>query len=310
MKLAFWILGLLLAALGIAGVASMAYISRRRRINDPTDPQVLENTSWSKYRPWIEAGTAWLAAREQTQLQVVSYDGKLLHARFVPCENARGTILLFHGYRSHYLVDFSAVLPYYHELGFNLLICDQRSHGQSEGNYITFGVRERYDVVSWVTYLSLMLGESHPLILDGLSMGASTVLMASDLELPGNVRGIIADCGFTSPGDIIRYLLKKQYGLPARPVAAFISLFTKVFAGFGLEQWSTTEALRNARYPVLLIHGLADDFVPSWMSRAAYDACTSEKTLIEVEGAEHGCSYLRAPERCKAALKEFLEKHL
>lgn len=310
MQIVGWILAALLLILIAVGVGCMRFMSRRRTGRDPADPQVLETTDWKKYKTHIQAAVDWLAAQEKEELHVISYDDKLLHGTFVPCENARGTILLFHGYRSHYLVDFSAALPYYQKLGFNLLLCDQRSHRQSGGKYITFGIRERFDVLSWVTYLSMKLGEAHPLYLDGLSMGATTVLMAADMEFPGNVRGILADCGFTSPGDIIRHLVQQRYHLPPKPVTAFIGIFTKLFAGFGMEQWSTCQALKNARYPVLLLHGLADDFVPSWMSRAAYEACTSEKTLIEVEGAAHGCSYLVETDRCKQALREFLEGHL
>ena len=94
-------------------------------------------------------------------LRVMSYDGKMLSARFLPREDAKGTILLFHGYRSSGLLDFGPELEFLHRQGYNLLLCDQRAHGASQGRYMTFGVRERYDVLSWVTYLAQMLGAGH-----------------------------------------------------------------------------------------------------------------------------------------------------
>ena len=90
---------------------------------------------------------------------------------FLRTENAAGTILLFHGYRSSWNVDFSASLLFYRSLGYNLLLVDQRAHQDSEGTFPTFGAKERYDVISWVTYLGQMLGQTHPLFLGGLSMG-------------------------------------------------------------------------------------------------------------------------------------------
>lgn len=305
-----WILLVILILLLALGLGLLYFVFWRRPTPDLSTPETLEKSRWSAFSQHILAGCRWVEAQEVQPLQVVSYDGKLLYGRFIPCENARGTIVFFHGYRSSYVIDLSASLDFYHSLGLNLLICDQRAHGQSQGHFITFGVKERYDVLSWVTYLSMMLGEAHPIFLGGLSMGATTVLMASDLAFPANVRGIIADCGFTSPGDIIRHLLRTHYHLPEKPVTVFLNIFTRVFAGFGLDQWSTVEAVKNTALPILLFHGLEDHFVPSNMSEAVYEACRSEKTLIEVPGANHGVSYLVDMPRYQQALREFVDRHI
>lgn len=307
---ALWILLGLIAVLFAIGLALLNYTCGRRPQPDFSDPSSLENSSWAPHAANITAACQWLEAQPVQPLQVVSYDNKLLFARFVPCENAKATILLFHGYHSHYAVDFSASMRYYHECGYNLLLVDQRAHGRSQGRFLTFGVRERYDVLSWVTYLSLMLGHEHPMFLCGLSMGASTVCMAADLDFPGNVRGIIADCGFTSPADILGYLIRLKYRLPPKPVIAFLNIFTRLFAGFGLRQWSTTEALARTTLPVILFHGLDDDFVPCWMSRKSYEACAGEKQLLEFPGADHGVSYLVDTPRYQQALARFLEQNL
>ena len=164
--------------------------------------------------------------------------------------------------------------------------------------------------MSWVTYMSLMLGQNHPIFLSGLSMGASTVLMAADMEFPANVRGIIADCGFTSPGDQLRFLVKKWYHLPPGFMVALLGIFTRVFGGFGMDEWSTELSLKEAKYPILLAHGEADSLVPSFMSQQAFDACTGKKRLELFPGAEHGVSYLTDKARYQKALLEFLEENL
>ena len=126
----------------------------------------------------------------------------------------------------------------------------------------------------------------------------------------GTIRGIVADCGFTSPGGIIRYLLKTRYHLPVKPTAAFLNVFTRIFAGFGLDQWSTVEAVRNTQLPILFIHGLDDHFVPSFMSEEAYEAAAGPKTLVEFPEATHGVSYLKDPPRYQAAVEKFVEENL
>ncbi len=304
-----WILLALAILLLAVTLAMFRFAFLRRPIPDPLTQEGREKGNWVQYEKGILKGANWMKNQEVKPLQVISYDGKKLYGRFVPCENARGTVLFFHGYRSHYAVDFSASMEFYHDLGYNMLFVDQRSHGLSEGRCITFGVKESTDVLSWVTYLAMMLGEEHPMFLSGLSMGATTVLMAADMEFPANVRGILADCGFTSPRDILAVLAEKLYHIPGKAAVAFLEPFARLFMGISLSQWSTEEALAKARYPVLLIHGTGDTLVPSFMSEQSYAACTGEKRLELFDGAGHGVSYLKDKDRYQKFLIEFLEKH-
>lgn len=310
---ALWIIpGLLLLVLVLSGAAAVNYVCLRHKQADMTVPENLAQSHYAGLKDEILQGVTWLRERQDVrQLYVESYDGLRLRAQFVPCENAKGTVLLFHGYRSSWTIDFSVSLPFYHALGYNLLITDERAHGSSEGHFITFGVRERYDVLSWVTYLSQMLGEKHPLYLAGLSMGATTVLMASCFDFPGNVRGVLADCGFTEPYAIMKRVLQTYMPhIPAWPVLAVTGLATKLAAGFGLHEANTVDAVAHTKYPILFVHGKADTFVPCSMTQQAYDACAGEKTLVLVENADHGRSYLVDRPRVQAALEHFLESHL
>jgi len=300
----------LLAVVLFIGIRMMNFAFKRRPVPDALDPEVLKTTDWVKYEPNISNAAAWLKTQEVRELHVLSYDNKLLYGRFIPCENARATIIQFHGYRSHFAVDFSASMKYYHDKGYNLLMVDQRAHGRSQGKYITFGVKERYDVLSWVTYVAMMLGEDHPIFIGGLSMGATTVCMASDLEFPGNVVGVIADCGFTSPADILGDLAESQYRVSRKIAVPFLSIFSRIFCGFGLQQWSTLDALRQTKLPVALFHGQADKLVPCSMSRRSYEACASRKVLTEFPGAGHGTSWLKDKDKYQTVLEDFMEQCL
>ena len=282
----------------------------RRPVPNALDPEILKQTDWVKYEPNISNAAAWLNTMPVEELRVVSYDNKLLYGRFVPAENAKATIIQFHGYRSHFAVDFSASLRFYNEHGYNLLLVDQRAHGNSEGRWITFGVKERLDVLSWVTYTAMMLGEDHPIFLGGLSMGATTVCMAADMEFPGNVRGIVADCGFTSPADILGTLAESQYHVSRKLALPFIDIFARIFAGFSVYEWSTADALQNTSLPVAFFHGEADALVPCDMSRRSYEACAGEKLLLTFPGAAHGVSWLTDPGRYKEAVLTFLDSHV
>lgn len=265
---------------------------------------------WVKYGDQVRRGRAWFISQKPKEVYIESYDKLILCGYFLPAQNPKGTVLLMHGYRSENFNDFSCVLPFYHSLGYNILCADQRSHGKSEGKLITFGVKERYDCRSWILYLNSKLGENLPIFLGGISMGASTVLMAAGLKLPQNVKGVIADCSFTSPWDITRRVLREKMHLPAFPflyLADFICHFT---AGFGLKDASTVEAMEvNERIPVLFIHGSEDEFVPPYMTKKAFAACKAEKKMVLVRGAEHAESYMVDTSRYQSELTEFLAKY-
>ena len=301
---------LLCLVLFLAGLFLLDFTCGRRKQPDPLEEKTIHDRGFDWFKDQILAGKTWLEGQEKEELTITSFDGLRLRGLFVPNPEAKGTLLLFHGWRSHWKTDFIVALPFYHAQGMNLLLIDQRAQNGSEGKYMTYGVRERQDVASWVRCMAEKLGPDHPLFLGGLSMGAATVLMASDLECEGNVRGVIADCGFTSPWAIIRKVAGRSKWVPLDASSALLNLFTRHFAGFDMKEKSAVDALSRTGLPVLLIHGLADDFVPPEMSRENYEACRSEKELVLVEGATHGMSYVVEPERVKAAIAGFLRRHL
>ena len=302
---AVWIILAALLAVVLLGTVLFLIACRRGPVPDLTKPEVIAKWGRAEQTEEILAGVRLMQDAENIFLP--SYDGLRLHGRLLQQPGAKGTILLFHGYRSSWVIDFSIVLPYYFTLGYNLLAVDERAHSESEGTYITFGVRERMDVISWATYMGQKLGPDAPLILGGLSMGATTVLMASCFDFPANVRAIIADCGFTSPYEIAKSVLRRDYPrLPVGLLLPICGLFTRLYAGFGLHDASTLDAVRESRYPILFIHGTGDTFVPCEMTKEAYAACTSEKERVLVDGAEHGKSYLVEKDRVEKALCRFL----
>lgn len=269
----------------------------------------IQKTPYGKYYPFIVATDNWLRAHQAQDIYIESFDGLKLHGHWIPAENAKGTVLLAHGYRSTKLVDFCPVFDYYHRLGMNILVPDQRSHGESEGIFITFGVKESQDMLSWLAMHNSRYGAC-PVILSGISMGASTMLYLADRKLPDNVRGIVADCGFTSPREILASVYREVIHLPPGPSIWAAEFFARVFAGFSLTERDTRTILRKSHLPVLLIHGMDDGFVPCDMTRQAYAACTGQKQLLLVEGADHGVSVLFDPMRYISMITAFIKTNV
>ncbi len=277
---------------------------------DWLDKAAVAQTPYGKYWDLIERGHQWLQDHGAQKVAMESYDGLHLNALWIPAENPKGTIILAHGYHSCILTDFSFVYDRYHKHGLNLLLPDQRGHRSSEGKFITFGVKESRDFVAWGHFVNANLS-SLPIIYSGLSMGAATTMyVAGEADKPENTVGFIADCGFTSPKEIIGKVFTQVTHLPPWPFMWAANIFAHLFAGFDLDEKNTVRTLKDNRLPIILVHGLADDFVPSEMTQRSFDACGGQKELLLVEGAEHAHSFAKATKEYEALVYAFFDRVL
>lgn len=292
------------AAVYIIGVCTIFCIAA---VRTPEPPSKL--ASVGGFSDEISSGIEWIKAKNCEKVEICSYDGLRLAARLLPCDNARGTIILMHGYRAPMYRDFACAYEYFSSLGFSLLIPSQRAHGESGGRYICYGIKERFDCLAWARYIHDRFGADKDVFLDGLSMGSSTVLMASSLPLPENVRGILSDCGFTSIWDELKYLIKRHLHLPSGPILFGVNILTRLIAGYSLNECSTLDCVAQTKIPILFVHGTADTFVPYEFGKANYSACASEKNLVLVDGAGHGLSFLTDMPRCKREIEAFFERY-
>lgn len=247
------------------------------------------------------------AATERVAIQ--SSGGLTLVGHWYPAENAKRIVVCMHGWRSSWYADFGACAQFLHDSGCSILCPDQRSQGESEGDHIGFGVLEREDCRDWVNYVIERFGTKLPIYLCGISMGATTVLMASGYEYPPCVRGIISDCGFTSPHEIWSHIMKNNLHISDKIGYPIANFFVNKKASFDGDDMSTVDALRNTRLPVLFVHGEEDTFVPVQMTYENYAACASDKTMFTVPGAGHGMSYFYDPEGYRRAVLEFFAQN-
>jgi len=259
------------------------------------------------YDPFREDMIRWIQEARQMKTQdfyIRSDDGLKLHGRFYEFAPGTPIELMFHGYRGSAERDLSGGVQRCFLLGRSALLVDQRCSNESDGHVITFGIKEHKDCLRWIVFMVEHFGPDVKIILTGISMGASTVLMAAGHKLPENVIGVLADCGFNSARDIMFSVIKGM-GLPPRVCYPFVKLGARIYGGFDIEEYSAQDAMKQCEVPVIFFHGLDDDFVPAWMSQKCYDACSARKELVLIPGAGHGLSYPVAPDRYLSALRDF-----
>ncbi|MEN8077467.1 alpha/beta hydrolase [Clostridioides difficile] len=294
--------------------AIASYLLKRTLIRGKADVERtkrMSGTNWVKYIPEIKRKRDWLIKEEHKDLYIKSNDNLKLHGTLFPRSSSKKIVICLHGYSSSAgISDYTAISKFYLDMNFNMLMIDARAHGRSEGKYIGFGCLDRNDLLKWIEYVIEMLGDDCEILLHGTSMGAATVLMASGLELPKNVKGIISDCAFTSAWEVFSDVLKSMYHIPPYPIINIASRISKKIAGYSLNQCNSSEEVKKAKVPILFIHGDNDTFVPCSMSKEIYKNCISPKSLFIVKDAGHAESYYKDTINYEKKVKEFIERYL
>lgn len=294
---------LTVSAMLAAGAAAYRAINRLavREALSRQEPKLIEEIKAKKGYPFaseeiIEHYRGCQTEMEETPHETVEIraeDGTLLVGHLFPAEQPKRVIIAMHGWRSSWSWDFCGIWTFLRNCGCTVLYAEQRGQGNSGGDFMGFGMLERHDCLSWARWLNENGGAELPVYLVGVSMGATTVLMAAGLpNIPQNVRGVIADCGFTSAKAIWKSLSERGLGMPYAILEPELERQCRHMIHMGTEDCSAPDALRNTKLPVLFIHGADDHFVPVQMTMENYEACRSPKKLLIVPGADHGLSYV------------------
>ena len=300
MKEPLIIIGVILAVL-TAAILLISYICYRmtfrhaKRESDPRAP--IKLAGYSEHKPRMDALIDLAMATPCEMISITARDGAILTARYYHVRDGAPLEIQVHGYKGHPMRDFCSGVNDSQRRGHNLILISQRSHAPSGGRCITFGVKERYDCLDWIDYAVSRFGKDVKIVLIGISMGAATVLMASGLDIPDNVKLVVADCPFSSPKAIIKKVIKDMK-LPAELAFPFVRLGGLIYGGFDVSSASATDAVRHSRIPTVIIHGEGDTFVPCYMSEEIYAASDKSITkLMTFKNAEHGMSYFSDSER-------------
>ena len=282
----------------------MAFYVVRKPQKNPPDFNLPLGKIYEPYHRQMIEWTKEVRSFPHEQFYITSFDGLKLYGKYYEYSPNAPIELMFHGYRGDAERDLSGAVQRCFSLGRSVLLVDQRTSGKSEGNVISFGINESRDCLAWVNFMVQNFGEDIKIILTGISMGASTVMMSSAMELPPNVISALADCGYTSAKDMIKLTIQRM-NLPENLLYPFVKLGAKLYGHFDLEETSPLEAMKHCKIPILFIHGESDDLVPCYMSYQNYEACIAPKRLFTVKDAGHGMAYLLDNEGYFRTLDEF-----
>lgn len=263
----------------------------------------------SEIMSYVADSSERLKNKPHKNITITGNDGIKLVGHWYCPERPKRVIIAMHGWRSSWCQDFGLIADFWMSNDCAVLFAEQRGQGDSGGYYMGFGLLERYDCYDWINWVNNRTNSELPIYLGGLSMGATTVLMTAGFELPKNVKGIMADCGFTSPQAIWKHVVNNNLHIPYGIYSSVANELCRKRINVSGDEYSTTDALANAKVPILLIHGTEDNFVPIGMTYENYKACASNKTLFVVPGAGHGMSYIWDKKGYESAVKKFWQEN-
>lgn len=243
------------------------------------------------------------------EITLTAPDGAHLKGHVLRPDKPNGCLVLAcHGARSHAFGEFCFMIPFLYKNGYTLVLPEHRGCGKSDGKFMGYGTHESKDTFLWLDYAQRNFND-YDVYLLGVSMGAATVLMMSNQLKDTAVCGVIADCAYTSAWKEFEYQLKTSFHLPAFPILYICELYCRCIAHYSFKEASPVNAVKNADKPILFIHGKADDFVPFYMEKELYDACSSPKEYLVVENAVHARSYYTNPKLYGEKITEFMTKN-
>lgn len=248
--------------------------------------------SYPETRPWLDS------LRRDGMLRdtfVVMPSGERHHAIFVRSANAHGrTAVIVHGYKDSAVGMLHIAYIYNKVMGYNILLPDLHGHGESGGDDVRMGWKDRIDVLHWMGVAERVFrtpADTSRMIVHGISMGAATVMNVSGEKTPEYVRCFVEDCGYTNVWDEFAHEMKKRFGLPPFPLLYTSSAFCEMRHGWNFVEASPLSSVAKCEKPMLFIHGDKDDFVPAWMVRPCYDAKPQPKELWVARGSGHAVAY-------------------
>ncbi|OQY07859.1 MAG: alpha/beta hydrolase, partial [Fusobacteriia bacterium 4572_132] len=228
-------------------------------------------------------------------IKIKSIGGYTLDAIFISGkENEKRTIIISHGVT---MSKYSSIkyMNIFLKKGWNVLIYDHRSHGETKGKYVTYGYNEKFDLQNVVKWVKNRIGEDIILGIHGESMGSAIAIQYAGMEDGADF--YIFDCSYSDFKEQLTYRLKEEHHLPKYPLIPLVDMFLKIRAGFWLKEIRPLDYVVKIRKPAMFIHAKKDDYILSKMSQELYNAKKGPKRLYLAENGVHAEAYIKNKEK-------------
>ncbi len=297
----FWVTGIILIVLFVGRwvvAIGNGYFSSFVQLDASTATAVgnMKDLYWNttdaaKLLPLQKEWDLFSSSRLRDEVETTASDGTALHG-YLYNEGADVTVLVLPRFYNDGTADFLPASSLYALTGCNLLLPDPRCHGESGGEYFTYGLQEQYDILAWLDWAEANLGPQ-TFILWGEGTGANTALMAAAAGiLPDSVAFIAAESPYASLHEMAESSIWKWYSVPSFPFLNAIEIKTASKAGFSVKDIDMPAILEGTSptVPVLFLISAGDSYIlPAWSEAVAAAYAGPQETITG--GAAHGTVY-------------------
>ena len=225
-------------------------------------------------------------------------DDVQLRGWWIARESSEPSVIFVHGITSNRAAGKSLPLAArLHKLGYNVLLFDQRGHGESGGERVSGGFHERRDLAGAIDFLKSEGVAEHSIGVLGSSMGAGTALLTLP-DVPG-IRAGVFESPYASASDLISFEIARRTVFPEWFAPVFIpgaTLLSRMLYGIDVGVLEPERAAAELDYPVLIIHGTADTRVPFEHGKRVLDAAPQGSELWSPDGMGHSDAFDLAPD--------------
>jgi fermentation-respiration switch protein FrsA (DUF1100 family) len=239
-------------------------------------------------------------------IDFTSSDGVPLKGWYIPAEGeARGTIIYCHGW-NRTRIEMLPDAVFGHQLGYNGLLFDFRHQGMSGGSITTLGYQERFDIVGAVKYALERQHAGRPVVVWGVSMGASAALLAAS-ETP-DISAVISDSSFDTLLEMMRHHTTLFFHIPGFPLGDEVAHLLARRGNFKVDDFDMVRAVeRDGDKPILFVAASGDRRMPPALAQKLYDHSRSPlKKMIVLPANRHGEAFTQATDAYEKAVTDFL----
>ena len=290
-------------------ITYLCFLVLCRRFNEKIVSKVRRDTfnNTDKYKDKIDATNNWLKKQTVEKVFIKSFDNLKLNGLLIRNKKEKGILIIFHGYRSDATSHLFLSYPHFYDLGYSILLVNQRTCSDSGGKYTTFGAKEKDDVISWIKYVNENY-KNQDIVLAGISMGATAILLATKyITKDMNVKLMIADSGYISGYEAVKGSFKAFLHINGTIFMPGINMWCRLFAKFNLKDINTLNVAPNCDIPLLLFHVKDDGFVSVNNSIKNYDSYTGKKEIMLFEESNHATCYLSNPDKYINSIHKYIK---
>ena len=232
---------------------------------------------------------------------------------FIEGEDSGRAILFVHGINSNREEDedFLKISAELVERGFSALLFDLRAHGESDGDKVSGGLRERQDVLGAFDLLTGFGLSPDRIGVLGFSMGAATSLMTA-AEEPAII-ALVVDSPFADVADLIAQETARKTPFPEWFVPVFVpgmKLFASTLYDIDIDEIVPEDAAKSLDYPIMVIHGMEDTRIKTEHGIRVYDVAHPDSTLWLVPEVDHTDAFATHPDEYVERIAKYFESRL